>query len=556
MNQIEKPKAHITKMTFNDGQEYVFFPSDIVVFVGGNNAGKSQILRDIELFFSNQESTRIVAKNIEIALSGNPNYFRDHSVEKNGCFVFENVNAVNVQHFLDWWNERNIHVYKNYVLNFLTTEQRLFASKPVSSYDAANEIPNNPIQELYAKDSKESEISELFKRAFGQDIIINRGAGSIIPIHVGQKPNLEKGEDRVSESYLKKLNKVSQAQVQGDGVRSFLGILLNVFVNPHPIILIDEPEAFLHPPQARLLGKILAERLHENSQIFISSHSGDFIKGLLDSGNSQIKIVHIDRDSSDVNHVNLLANQEIASIWKDPLLHFSNILDGLFHSKVVVCESDSDCRFYQALLNACYGDDGVSDILFVHCGGKQRLKVVVDALRALNVKTMAVADIDVLNDKNIFKSIVESFDIVWNSIEGKWKNIDNFARQLVAPKIKNEVKKEIDCFLDSISETTLSRGASEKIEKIVKFSSGWSAIKKVGKRAFTGGVYEDYNIIENQCKSCGLLIVPVGELEHFYKPFENMHGPGWTNNVLERVDLLNDNELREAREFVQSILEF
>lgn len=556
MDQIDKPKVHITKMKFNDGQECSFLPSDIVVFVGSNNAGKSQVLRDIELFFSNRESTRIVAREIEIALSGNPNYFREHSVEKHGHFVFEGVNAVNAQHFLDWWNERNIHVYKNYVLNFLTTEQRLLASKPVSSYDAANEIPNNPIQELYAKDSKESEISELFKSAFGQDVIVNRGAGSIIPIHVGRKPNLENGEDRVSESYLKKLNKVSQAQVQGDGIRSFLGILLNVFVNPHPIILIDEPEAFLHPPQARLLGKILAERLHENCQIFISSHSGDFIKGLLDSGNSQTKIVHINRDFSDVNHVSLLANQEIADIWKDPILHFSNILDGLFHSKVVICESDSDCRFYQALLNACYGDDGVSDILFVHCGGKQRLKVVVDALRSLDVKTMAVADIDVLNDENVFRQIAESFGIVWDHVEGKWKNINNFARQLVTPKNKKAVKEEIDSFLESLSETTLSHSASEKIREIVKFSSGWSSVKKVGKSAFVGGVYTDYTEVETECKSHGLLIVPVGELEHFYKPFESMHGPGWTNKVLECVDLLNDRELREAREFVRLILEF
>ena len=156
----------------------------------------------------------------------------------------------------------------------------------------------------------------------------------------------------------------------------------------------------------------------------------------------------------------------------------------------------------------------------------------------------------------VFKPIAESFGVAWSSIEGRWKNIDNFARQLATSKNKIDIKKEIDDFLESIPETMLSRGSSEKIEEIVKFSSGWSSVKKVGKRAFTGSVYTDYNAVEDECKSHGLLIVPVGELEHFYKPFETLHGPKWTNKVLESVDLLNDSDLRDAREFVHSILEF
>ncbi len=556
MSNADKPKLVIDKIKFNDENEIKFGPSDIVVFVGPNNAGKSQVLKDINAVIANNDVTRVIAKTIDLIRLGDPAYFEEHLVEKNGSFYFENIGFDTKSFFRLNWNNQVYHFFQRYLLKFLSTEERLKASDPVDSYDVVNRMPQNPIQELYTNDAKEFEICDLFKSAFGQDIIVNRGGGTRIAIHVGQKPLLEPNEDRVSKSYLEKLQKIPQVQKQGDGIRSFLGILLNVFVNPHPLILIDEPEAFLHPPQARLLGKILASKLHD-CQIFISSHSGDFIKGLLDSGNSNVKIIHIDRDmATNINHMKLLDNDGISQIWRDPLLRYSNILDGLFHSKVVICESDSDCRFYQALMNACYSDDGVSDILFVHCGGKQRLKVVVDALRALDVKTMVVADIDVLNDKDVFKSIVESFCVDWNSIEGKWKSIDNFARQLVAPKNKKEVKEKIDNFFESISETTLSHGVSEKIEEIVKFSSGWSSIKKVGKRAFTGGVYTDYITIEDECKSRGLLIVPVGELEHFYKPFEALHGPEWTNKVLERVDLLNDDELHDAREFVKSIFMF
>jgi predicted ATPase len=41
-------------------------------------------------------------------------------------------------------------------------------------------------------------------------------------------------------------------------MRSFVGVLLNAFISKHSVLLIDEPEAFLHPPQARLLAQLFA----------------------------------------------------------------------------------------------------------------------------------------------------------------------------------------------------------------------------------------------------------------------------------------------------------
>ena len=80
----------------------------------------------------------------------------------------------------------------------------------------------------------------------------------------------------------------------------------------------------------------------------------------------------------------ILGNDEIKSIWEDPILRYSNILSGLFHDKVVVCEADTDCLFYQSVLNALHDEleDNIPDILFTHCGGKQRLKVVIRALKS------------------------------------------------------------------------------------------------------------------------------------------------------------------------------
>ena len=153
-------------------------------------------------------------------------------------------------------------------------------------------------------------------------------------------------------------------------MRSFAGILLDVFTTHKTVTMIDEPEAFLHPPQARLLGRMLVKNKPNDRQLFISTHSEDFLKGLLDADSENVKIVRIDREGN-INRIKVLDNEGVKNLWKDSILRYSNILSGLFHSKVVICESDTDCRFYQAIMNSLYEAENKTspDVLFTHCGG-------------------------------------------------------------------------------------------------------------------------------------------------------------------------------------------
>lgn len=69
--------------------------------------------------------------------------------------------------------------------------------------------------------------------------------------------------------------------IRTTGLRSFVGVLLNAFVSYQSILFIDEPEAFLHPPQARLLGKMLAKDLPPERQLFLATHSADPFKRVI-----------------------------------------------------------------------------------------------------------------------------------------------------------------------------------------------------------------------------------------------------------------------------------
>jgi predicted ATPase len=68
-------------------------------------------------------------------------------------------------------------------------------------------------------------------------------------------------------------------------MRSFATVLLYVLAaDNHSIQFLDEPEAFLHPPQARLLGEYIARERRSKSQLFIATHSTDILDGLMAGG--------------------------------------------------------------------------------------------------------------------------------------------------------------------------------------------------------------------------------------------------------------------------------
>ena len=114
---------------------------------------------------------------------------------------------------------------------------------------------------LYLHDDLERRMCAYFRRAFGQDLIAHKAAGSEIPLLVGRDPGLQPNEDRTSGSYCRRLEASTvPLQQQGDGMRSFTSVILHLLASTTPSILIlDEPEAFLHPPQATLLGELIAK---------------------------------------------------------------------------------------------------------------------------------------------------------------------------------------------------------------------------------------------------------------------------------------------------------
>ena len=559
--QDERTGGYISKITFNNGKELEIKQNDIIVFVGPNNAGKSQSLKDIYLL-AKIKSTSTVVSDIEttkypgslqslldaISVGINQGYSIDYHVLDHNMRFFE-YSETDFQKNPAYGNYRELFVAN------LSTERRLVICQPPQSINR-NAAKVHPIHYAAHDKNYRKWLSSRFKKAFGKELIPNTQFGASVPLCIGDPVGLEgyyEDKQDLLDDYATVLDTYKQVQDQGDGIKSFTGILLYLMLDYYCTYLIDEPESFLHPPQARIMGEIIGETLKDDQQAFISTHSEDILKGLLETCPERIKIVRITRDE-DTNSFSFLSNDTFSEVWNDPLLKYSNIMSSLFHKSVVLCESDSDCKMYSMIESHIKQKVGkYSESLFIHCGGKQRMAKIAKALRSLNVDVKLIPDIDILNNEAIFKSITEAFGVEWESIRSDYNTIVSNLHSPVEKIDRNAARTAILKILDASQIQALSETEIEDIRSAVKTISKWDSIKKSGKAAIPRGeATAAYGRIEQLLIEHGIYIVSEGELENFVKEVGG-HGPNWVNKVLEQYPDLDDPVYNQITSFISSL---
>jgi hypothetical protein len=237
-------------------------------------------------------------------------------------------------------------------------------------------------------------------------------------------------------------------------------------------------------------------------------------------------------------------------------LRYSNILDGLFHEGVVLCESDADCRFYGSILDAMETNEEISrvpDFHFTHCGGKDRMPTVINALKAVSVPVKVVTDFDVLRDKGTFRRIVESLGGEWNSVESEWQIVTSALRNKSKSPSISYVREEIDKVFVKAPEQTLRKEDAEEIKRLTKVASGWDEAKRSGINAVPAGdATQSLRILLEKLHRLGLFVVKVGELESFAREVGG-HGPTWVNEVHRRKLHTDPSRTEEARKFMKAV---
>jgi hypothetical protein len=449
-----------------------------------------------------------------------------------------------------WINGSNLNVLTNLFILHADGTSRLTAGNSQPSIDFASAYPTHPVQRAYQDPQLESLLDEESRLAFGLGVTVDRYGGSVIALRLGERPTFEHNNGAPTAHFIQQLKSLVRLEDQGDGIRSYLGLLLFMLAGNHQILLIDEPEAFLHPPQARALGRVLAERSKER-QVLIATHSSAILQGALGIGSSTT-IVRVTREGN-LNHAAVLPHDALKDLWSDPLLRYSNIFDGLFHDAVVLCEGDADCRYYSAVLdNMKPIQDSTQarapELLFTYAGGKARMASVVDALAAVSVPVIVIADFDILRDKKDVEKVVTSLGGDFSTVESDLKLVGESLSSDVKPLKKMPLREEFLSRLEGLPDL-ISAKQVESLRPLLRADSGWDKAKRSGLGAVPqGDAWAACERLLKQLSTIGLLVVPVGELERF-APGVSGHGPNWVTEVLEQQ--LHRSPSTNAAEFVQ-----
>ncbi|WP_227729443.1 ATP-dependent nuclease [Yersinia proxima] len=549
-----KPKVHVSAITFSDGQTISFNENEKIIIVGSNNSGKSQTLREmIDISSSDGTNSGQVIKRLDLHKTGT----KEDLIQmlKNGG-RFQNDNyyygAQSIHHtwLYSWDNGGKLTNISPIFMKNITANDRLSICNQQNSI-RSDEPKTRPQHILYENSQLMSHISSLFKRAFNKDIIFNYRGGSVLPIHVGNLPQENLPADRVSDEYVELVTQNPLLDKQGDGVKSYAGILFECIVQKIDIIMIDEPEAFLHPPQMRLLGETLSSEV--SGQLFVATHSSDILRGFLEGTKGNIKILRIQRED-DKNVVHEIDKKSVELLWSKPVLRYSNALDSLFHEQVIICEDDSDCRLFNFIADHLKNNGAhvYPDTCYVPTGGKHAIPGIVEALRPSGVPVKAIFDFDLISERNTLSKTLDSFGCnssLKNEILELWKRINAEVTHNFKPITPDVFKQNL---LDFIESTTPEKLSKSIVEEQFKNKKPWSNVKANGFNGLPRGTIRDvYKELNEKLKSLGIFLIPVGEIENFSAE-TGLHGPAFVEAFLSSRDV-SEADLAPLREFVHDV---
>lgn len=184
-----------------------------------------------------------------------------------------------------------------------------------------------------------------------------------------------------------------------DGMQAFVGLVSSIYSLEHEIILIDEPEFFLHPLLASRLGAELAKIASDrDATLIVSTRSSPFVLGCIEGSNS-IDIIRLTYEQQTAT-VRNIPRSEVKSLFKSALLRSSGVVQGLLHRAVIVCESNGDRVIYDEINRRLIENDrGIADAHFVNVQNKQTAHRIVAPMRKLGIPAVAIVDLDFLKCK-------------------------------------------------------------------------------------------------------------------------------------------------------------
>jgi ABC-type cobalamin/Fe3+-siderophores transport system ATPase subunit len=476
----------------------------VTVFVGPNNSGKSKVLREIEEFcrsgqknasvvildelnfsgLTHDEASKTIARLAVVPDHGSKlqdghiligSKYGRHQVHPTSLTVIMGNTSLSIGSFCQY--------FLTHSTLMLNGPNRITLINPQSAGDLQR-TPETSLQVLFLERSKRLQVRRIIFDAFRSFFVIDPTSLGALRIRFSQREPASDIEEQGLHEEARRFH--AQAQLIdefSDGVKAFTGIIMEVIAGDPRVLLIDEPEAFLHPSLSFKLGfEVSRAAQSENKRVFASTHSPQFVMGCIQSG-AQVNIIRLTYRNN-VATARLLPSDELLRLMRHPLLRSTGVISGLFYEFVVVTEGDSDRAFYQEVnerLLRFKREWGIPHCLFINAQNKQTIHTLMRPLRKLGIPAAAIVDVDVLKDGGC-----------------NWTNLLSGAN---VPAMTRDSLASLRAALDKAMDATC---------KDMKRNGGLAILADADKEAAE-------NLLK-QLADYGIFVLPGGELEAWLKP--------------------------------------
>lgn len=403
-------------LEFTDPTSLAIPLKGMTIFVGPNNSGKSQILRETErlLKCGNKVPENKIVKNVELTIP-------DHHEREKIVHAIEQefLNSDQVTHDLFQIGQGIVkrsspkqHVFhqirnandKHWFATFAIgphvklldgrTRFELTDEQEAGDLDLS---PANSFQRLFRNDNLRKLLQNYIHNAFGKYVLVDPTRLGKLRLKFSNELRAELEQSLNAEARQFYSNATSITEMS-DGVKAYTGLLISFITSSQMLALLDEPEAFLHPPLVRKLAFQLGTLAKNNLQpICVATHSSDFVLGAIQSG-LPVRIVRLQyRDG--ISRARMVSPDTLETLVRHPLMRSANVISAMFYDGVVITESDNDRTFYQEIyLRVADEMRNVPAIQFVNAQNKQTIREILKPLREFGVPAAAITDLDIVKD--------------------------------------------------------------------------------------------------------------------------------------------------------------
>jgi ABC-type Mn2+/Zn2+ transport system ATPase subunit len=502
------------------GPKALFDVSPVTVFVGPNNAGKSSLLREIHHYCCHADPSVLkILEKLEFQVDPDQihDLLRQATISEindpkrpdaiivgKGSMSFNATSQMITALLTD--PNSDVNYFCNYYLCYntlwLDALKRIDSVKIQDAGDLQTP-PSTPLQVLFRDDKKRALVRQMLFDAFGWYFTVDPTDLGRLRIRCSERTPASGYEERGlhAEACLFH-SKARRIDDFSDGVKAYTGIITEIVAGDPHVVLIDEPEAFLHPPLAAKLGREMAQATATaEKRLFISTHDPNIVMGCIQSGvpTTIVRLTYL----AGVPTARVISADFISKLMRDPLLRSTGVINALFHDAVVVTEADADRAFYQEVnerLLQFQPGAGITGCLFLNAQNRQTIPRIVEPLRKMGIPAVGVVDLDVLR---------------------KDKDAEDWKRQLIAANIPRKL-----C-------NSLTMARNEIQQAISASPSNWT---DGGIDTLNAG---DKDAAENLLRSLsdyGLFVVPRGALESWLKHLGGGVAKGnWLIRIFEQM---------------------